>query len=56
MDVREKGYRVVDTDDEGVMRLDMVEIVGKFGLMEWKKAFEVAKEKADMGQMVLIIP
>ncbi|EIM91203.1 alcohol dehydrogenase [Stereum hirsutum FP-91666 SS1] len=40
----------------GVMKLDMVDIVGKFRLAEWEKAFEVAKENADMGQMVLITP
>lgn len=40
----------------GVMRLDMVDIVGKFGLKEWENAFEVAKENADMGQVVLITP
>lgn len=40
----------------GVMRLDIAEIVGKFGLAEWEKAFEVAKENADMGQMVLTAP
>lgn len=42
--------------NSGVIRLDGVEIVAKFGLEEWKTAFEVAKEKADMGQVVLIAP
>lgn len=40
----------------GVMKLDRAEIVGKFGLGEWERAFEVAKENANMGQMVLITP
>lgn len=40
----------------GVLKLDQVEIVGKFGLGEWEKAFEVAKEKADLGQIVLMTP
>lgn len=40
----------------GALKLDKVEDVGTFGLGEWERAFEVAKEKADMGQMVLMTP
>lgn len=42
--------------NSGMMKLDRVEIVGKFGLEEWEQAFEVAKENADMGQVVLMAP
>ena len=32
------------------------EITGKFGLEEWKEAFEMAAEKAQMGQMTVMVP
>ncbi|KAI4212590.1 MAG: hypothetical protein LQ351_004662 [Letrouitia transgressa] len=32
------------------------EITGKFGLEQWSEAFDMAAEKARMGQMTLIIP
>lgn len=32
------------------------EVVGKFGLEEWKEAFDLAAEKARPGQMTLIVP
>jgi len=40
----------------GVLKLDKVDIVGKFGLEEWEKAFDVAAANADMGQVVLLAP
>ena len=32
------------------------EITGRFGLEEWKEAFEMAPKKAQMGQMTIMIP
>lgn len=65
MDIQLKGKWMYEREDittflqmvrAGVLKLDQVEIAGKFGLGEWEKAFEVAKEKADFGQMVLMTP
>lgn len=45
--------------ETGVLKLDEsngVSVVGTFGLEEWEKAFEVAKNNAQMGQTVHFTP
>jgi hypothetical protein len=45
--------------ETGILKLDEsngVSVVGTFGLEEWKKAFQVAKSNAQMGQTVLFTP
>lgn len=65
LDIQLKGKWMYEREDittliqmvrAGVMKLSQVEIAGKFELKEWERAFEVAKEKADIGQIVLITP
>ena len=39
----------------GLLKLDDssgISVVGKFGLGEWQKAFEIASKNAQMGQLV----
>ncbi|EIM80633.1 alcohol dehydrogenase [Stereum hirsutum FP-91666 SS1] len=64
-DIQLKGKWMYEREDvtaliqmvrAGVLKLDQVEVVGKFELGEWEKAFQVAKENADMGQLVLMTP
>jgi len=43
----------------GLLKLDDssgVSVIGKFGLEEWQKAFDVASKNAQMGQLVLLSP
>jgi hypothetical protein len=40
----------------GLLPLDYVQVVGTFGLDEWKEAWDVAYENAGMGQITVIVP
>lgn len=64
-DIQLKGKWMYEREDittliqmvrAGILKLDRVKVVGKFGLGEWEKAFQVAKENAEMGQLVLMTP
>lgn len=53
---REDIVALIQMVKVGVLRLDNVEVVGEFGLEEWEKAFEVAAQHTDAGQVVVISP
>jgi hypothetical protein len=45
--------------ESGLLKLDDssgVSVVGKFGLGEWQKVFDIASMNAQMGQLVLLTP
>jgi len=45
--------------EAGLLKLDDnsgVSVVGKFGLQQWQKAFDIASKNAQMGQFVLLTP
>lgn len=42
--------------NSGVLKLDQVDVVGRFGLDDWEKAFEAASANANMGQIAVMAP
>ncbi|KAI0694514.1 alcohol dehydrogenase [Cytidiella melzeri] len=40
----------------GVLKLDKVEVMGEFALADWEKAFEVAAQNANIGQVTMFSP
>lgn len=64
-DIQLKGKWMCEREDivcmiqmvhSGLLKLDKVDVVGRFSLDEWQRAFEVAKENADLVQIAVINP
>ena len=48
--------KLVETGVLKIGQSDGVKIVGKYGLEDWKTAFDVAADNAGMGDVTLIAP
>ncbi|OKL63281.1 hypothetical protein UA08_01865 [Talaromyces atroroseus] len=53
---REDVVRLIHMVESGRLRLGKKGIIGRFGLEQWKQAFDAAAEQSGPGQMAVIVP
>jgi hypothetical protein len=53
---REAVLELIKMVEVGVLKLEQARMCGRFGLVEWKSAFDCAAENAGIGALTLLAP